>query len=97
MMWNLKYGMHSQIPLSQNDIDMDIGKDDARGLAERYLARTNTGEIAGDEVEKFYGYYTIHTLNDDGSIAGMLSVNGFTGDVWYHNWHVLFTGMTEEH
>jgi hypothetical protein len=28
--------------------------------------------------------FIIHTLNKDGSIAGMLSVNGFTGDVWYH-------------
>ena len=93
MMWNIKYGMHSQIPLSQNDITMDISEDEAVGLAERYLAKTNTG----DEVEKFYGYYTIHTLTEDGDIAGMLSVNGFTGDVWYHNWHGIFIDMTEEH
>jgi len=97
MMWNLKYGMHSQIPLSQNEIDMDIDEDEALELAERYLAKDNSGEITGDEVEKFYGYYTIHTLNKDGSIAGMLSVNGFTGDVWYHNWHGLFIDMTEGH
>ena len=97
MMWNIKYGMHSQIPLSQNDITMDISEDEAVGLAERYLAKTNTGELTGDEVEKFYGYYTIHTLTEDGDIAGMLSVNGFTGDVWYHNWHGIFIDMTEEH
>jgi hypothetical protein len=97
MMWNLKYGMHSRIPLSQDDISMDIDEDKALELAERYLTRNNTGELAGDEVEKFYGYYTIHTLNKDGSIAGMLSVNGFTGDVWYHNWHGFFVDMTEEH
>lgn len=97
MMWNQKYGMHSQIPLSQNDVTMDINENEAVKLAERYLAKTNIGELTGDEVEKFYGYYTIHTLTEDGDIAGMLSVNGFTGDVWYHNWHGLFIGMTEEH
>lgn len=97
MMWNLKYGMHSRIPLSQNDLDMSISENEAVELAERYLAKIGIGELAGDEVEKFYGYYTIHTLNEDGDIAGMLSVNGFSGDVWYHNWHGIFIDMTEEH
>jgi hypothetical protein len=97
MMWDQKYGMHSQIPISQNDIDMDITKDEATDLAERYLAKSNISETVGDEVEKFYGYYTIHTLTEDGGIAGMLSVNGYTGDVWYHRWHGIFIDMTEEH
>ena len=97
MMWNLKYGMHSQNLSSQGDIDMDISEDQAVDLAEKYLAKTNTGELAGDEVEKFYGYYTIHTLTENGDIIGMLSVNGFSGDVWYHNWHGIFIDMEEEH
>ncbi|MGM0366391.1 MAG: hypothetical protein ACQEP5_07615 [Actinomycetota bacterium] len=97
MMWNLKYGMHPQVPLSQNDIDMDISEDRAIQLAERYLAKANIGEFVGDEIEKFYGYYTIHTLTEDGDIAGMLSVNGFTGEVWYHNWHGIFIDMEEYH
>jgi hypothetical protein len=97
MMWNLKYGMHSQIPISQNDIDMDISEGEAIDIAERYLAKSSNNETIGDEVEKFYGYYTIHTLTEDGGIAGMLSVNGYTGDVWYHNWHGIFIDMTEEH
>lgn len=79
--------MHPQIPLSQNDINMDISEDEAFELAKRYLAKTNIDKIVGDEVEKFYGYYTIHTLTENGDIAGMLSVNGFNGEVWYHNWH----------
>ncbi len=97
MMWNLKYGMHSEIPLSQKDTDMDISEDEAQNLAEKYLAKINTGELAGNEVEKFYGYYTIHTLTENGDIAGMLSVNGYTGQVWYHNWHGIFIDMEEEH
>ena len=36
-------------------------------------------------------------ITEDGGIAGMLSVNGYTGDVWYHNWHGIFIDMTEEH
>jgi len=97
MMWNLKYGMHSEIPLSQKDTDMDISEDEAQNLAEKYLAKINTGELTGNEVEKFYGYYTIHTLTENGDIAGMLSVNGYTGQVWYHNWHGIFIDMEEEH
>jgi hypothetical protein len=27
----------------------------------------------------------------------MLSVNGSTGQVWYHNWHGDFVEMTGEH
>jgi hypothetical protein len=97
MIWNLKYGMHSQIPISQDNIEMYINEDEATRLAEKYLAKINSSEIIGDEVEKFYGYYTIHTITEDGNITGMLSVNGFTGDVRYHNWHGIFIDMTEEH
>jgi len=25
----------------------------------------------------------------------MLSINGYTGDVWYHNWHGDFIQMKE--
>ena len=42
-----------------------------------------------------YGYYTIHTVDKDGNILGMLSVNGFSGDVWYHSWHGVFIDMQE--
>src|SRR3989304_8414023 len=58
MMWNLKYGMHSRIPLSQSSIDMPIDEDEALDIAGKYMAKINTGESAGDEAEKFYGYYT---------------------------------------
>lgn len=95
MMWNLKYGMHSKIPLSQGKIDMPIGESEAIELAERYLAKINLNEYAVDEAEKFYGYYTIHTKTENNEIAGMLSVNGYTGQVWYHSWHGIFIDMVE--
>ena len=28
-------------------------------------------------------------------IEGVLSVNGYTGEVWYHTWHGPFIGMKE--
>lgn len=78
-------------------IDMPIGESKAIELAERYLAKINLNEYAGDEAEKFYGYYTIHTLTDGDVITGMLSVNGYNGQVWYHNWHGVFIDMIEKH
>jgi len=47
-----------------------------------------------EEADRFYGYYTLHVLNDR-QIYGMLSVNGYTGQVWYHSWHGPFLGMKE--
>lgn len=38
--------------------------------------------------------YTLHT-EKDGGITGILSVNGYSGEVWYHSWHGPFVGMQE--
>jgi hypothetical protein len=64
-------------------------------VANSYLAKISQNEFAEDEAEKFYGYYTTDTVNKDGVTVGMLSVNGFTGQVWYHNWHGTFIEMKE--
>jgi len=40
-------------------------------------------------VTTFYGYYTIEVLSN-GTTYGMLSVNGYTGQIWYHTWHGTF-------
>lgn len=47
-----------------------------------------------EDAEAFYGYYTLHVLKD-GKIYGMLSVNAYTGAVWYHNWHGAFVKILE--
>lgn len=95
MMWNLKYGMHSRLSLTKDSINMPIDENKAIELAAKYLNKVNLDEYAGDEAEKFYGYYTIHTIDQDDNTAGMLSVNGYTGQVWYHNWHGIFIEMEE--
>lgn len=91
MMWNTKYGMHSRMMgIYAADLNqMVINEDKAKQIALRYLSQSFQGNIGLEEPTRFYGYYTIdYTIN--GKIHGMLSVNGFTGDVWYHSWHGEF-------
>lgn len=97
MMWNLKYGMHNRMrnigvpwwQVAPNN-EMPISSEEAKKIAYSYLKNVYPGEdIEVEEPTKFYGYYTLdYELN--GRMHGMLSVNGFTGDVWYHSWHGEF-------
>ncbi|MCL6087408.1 MAG: hypothetical protein M1475_03265 [Actinobacteria bacterium] len=96
MMWNQKYGMmNSGFAGNQYENNMRIDEQKAIELANNYLSKVSQNEFAGDEGQKFYGYYTIDTVNSDGAVVGMLSVNGFTGQVWYHSWHGTFIEMKE--
>ena len=63
-------------------------------LAQEWLDQYLPGTSAAEKADAFFGYYTIHTLKDS-QIVGMLSVNGYTGEVWYHTWHGDFVGMKE--
>lgn len=74
---------------------MRITAGQAITLAQRWLDARMPGTMAGDEADQFYGYYTIHTMAD-GAISGMLSVSGYTGQVWYHSWHGDFIDMIGE-
>ncbi len=90
MMWNTSYGMHAGAAATAPA----VSPADAARLAQRWLDDQRHGLTAG-EPEQFPGYYTLHTLRN-GKIDGMLSVNGFTGTVWYHTWHRSFIAMSEE-
>ncbi len=59
--------------------------DQARAKAQQYLDSNFPAKTAGD-ADSYYGYYNIDVLLN-GSTYGMLSVNGYTGQVWYHTWH----------
>ncbi len=96
MMWNTKYGvMNSYEQRTRATADMPITSEEAEGLAQQMLTANLAGFTVG-EAETFYGYYTLHTLRD-GKIEGMLSVNGYSGEIWYHNWHGPFIRMKEFH
>jgi hypothetical protein len=63
-------------------------------LAQEWLDQYQPGTSAAEKADAFYGYYTIHTLKD-GQVAGMLSVNSYSGEVWYHTWHGEYITMKE--
>ena len=69
------------------------GDDVSAAEAERIASRSLQGEgLTAGEAEAFPGYYTLHALRD-GRVAGMLSVNTTSGDVWPHSWHGRFVRM----
>jgi hypothetical protein len=74
--------------------EMAASPEQAREIADAYVGRVSPGTQAG-EAERFYGYYTLHT-EKDGEVTGMLSVNGYSGEVWYHTCHGPFIAMEEE-
>lgn len=98
MMWNLRYGMSMGLAMGMwtsptVDEPMVVTPDEARDYAQAYLDRFLPGTQIDEEAEPFYGYYTLHILRD-GEIVGMLSVNGYSGQVWLHHWHGDFIDMT---
>ena len=75
---------------------MPVSPEQAIDIAQRYLDANLPGVQAAGEADPFYGYYTIHTLRDD-QVTGMLSVNGYSRQVFLHTWHGEFVAMSEGH
>ena len=95
MMWNSKYSPMSGMMDNYGGAPtaaMPVTSEQARELAQQFL-NANAPGLTMAEADTFYGYYTLHTLAN-GRIEGMLSVNGYTGAVWYHSWHGPFIGMS---
>jgi hypothetical protein len=98
MMWNTKYspvsnGMMGFYSNRGGSSTMTVSADRAAQLAQAYLD-SNFTNAKVEMATQFYGYYTFDfTVN--GKIAGMLSVNGYTGQVWYHSWHGAFIQEVE--
>jgi hypothetical protein len=95
MMWNTKYGTMSGMMWGNapSSGEMTVYEEQAEQYGQEFIDQY----LPGAKVEKpdrFYGYYTLHVVQD-GEIYGMLSVNGYTGQVWYHSWHGRFLGMKE--
>ncbi|WP_313569206.1 hypothetical protein [Acetoanaerobium noterae] len=100
MMWNEKYSMmnsnsgmmgngyrrNSQFE-SQTSNSSAISKEEAINIADIYVKDVIGDDFSvTDDGHEFYGYYTLH-INKGDETTGMLSVNSYTGDVWYHDWH----------
>jgi len=91
MMWNTKYTFEAgycnwfrAAPTTTPTITVAQAKENAQQYLDRYLPGTTIGDVT-----TFYGHSTIEIMGD-GSTYGMLSVNSYTGQVWYHNWHGAF-------
>ena len=101
MMWNAEYGMMGRGSGMMGMMggyatdEMTLSPEEAQDVAQRWLDANLPGRTV-DKADPFYGYYTLHFLND-GEIEGMLSVHGSSGNVWYHNWHGDFVSMAEGH
>ena len=100
MMWNTKYGMMSGMmggmmgtSRGTPTANMTVSAQNASRSAQEWLDLNNPGAKMEDP-DTFYGYYTID-VSKDGSTYGMLSVNGYTGSVWYHTWHGKFIETVE--
>ena len=92
MMDNSGSGNTTQIP--NVSADMSVSAEDAVQVAQSYLDTYYPGVDVSDEITAFYGYYTLD-IERDGNIIGMLSVNGFTRQVFPHTWHGEFIEMVE--
>ncbi len=97
MMWNTRYGHMGGMMDGWRGSQagpMTVTPEQAQTIAQKWLEKNLTGTSAAEQADAFYGYYTIHVMKE-GKVYGMLSVNGYSGDVWYHTWHGNFIGMEE--
>ena len=98
MMWNTEFSRMGGPMMGRGNPNapMTVSETDAVAIANRWLAAQGSSWATEDHPDRFPGYYTLHTL-DNGKITGMLSVNGYGGQVWFHDWHGAFLGMIGEH
>ena len=97
MMWNAKYspmsgGMMGGVGVTGSG-PMTVTAQQAQDIAQRWLDANRSGTNAGSP-DSFYGYYTID-FQRTGRLVGMLSVNGYTGLVWFHSWHGSFIQLKD--
>ncbi len=97
MMWNAKYsamggGMMGSFGVTGSG-PMTVTAQQAQDIAQRWLDANQAGTSAKSP-DSFYGYYTVD-FQRAGRLVGMLSVNGYTGLVWFHSWHGAFVQLKD--
>ncbi len=97
MMWNTKYSPMTRmmggawlLPSGQPTVTAE----QARAKAAEFLKANLPNTTLEDGTDNFYGYYNFDVLQA-GKTYGMLSVNAYTGAVWYHTWHGNFIAAKE--
>jgi len=89
---NMMQGWYSATPQDLT-AEMSVTPEQAVEYAQKYLDAYFSGATTEHPMQ-FYGYYTLD-FERDGKIIGMLSVNGFSGQVFLHTWHGTFIEETE--
>ena len=97
MMWNAKYspmggGMMGGFGATSSR-PMTVTAQQAQDAAQRWLDANRAGASV-KAPDSFYGFYTVD-FEKTGELVGMVSVNGYTGQVWYHSWHGIFIQMKD--
>jgi hypothetical protein len=82
------YGQSSTVPTNVSSA-MTVTPQEAIQAAQAFLDANLAGATAATDPVQFYGYYTLD-FERDGAVVGMLSVNGFSGQVFLHTWHGTF-------
>lgn len=91
MMGNYKWDGTTQTDVSA---EMTVTSEQAIEYAQKYLDKNISAAVAATNPIQFYGYYTLD-YEKDGKVAGMLSVNGYSGQVFVHTWHGTFIEEAE--
>jgi len=73
---------------------MTVTPEQAIEYAQKYLDANIAGAVAARDPMQFYGYYTLD-FEKNGKVTGMLSVNGYSGQVFLHTWHGTFIDESE--
>jgi hypothetical protein len=97
MMWNAKYSpMRGRMmggSGATSSRPMTVTAQQAQDAAQRWLDANRAGASV-KAPDSFYGFYTID-FEKAGQLVGMLSVNGYSGQVWYHSWHGTFIQLKD--
>jgi len=89
MMWNTKYspmGGMMGAPGVAATTNMPVSAATARSNAQQWLNANFAGATLESDVDTAYGYYEF-MVDTAGKPYGEIDVNGYTGQVWYENWH----------
>jgi hypothetical protein len=90
---NMMQGWNNTTPADVST-EMTVTPEQAVQYAQQYLDTNYVGAIAATDPIQFYGYYTLD-FEKDGKIIGMLSVNGYSGQIVLHTWHGTFVEEAE--
>ncbi|MBL8078182.1 MAG: hypothetical protein JNM55_09500 [Anaerolineales bacterium] len=90
---NMMSGWNNTTPTDVS-AEMTVTPEQAIAYAQQYLDANSSGATAATNPIQFYGYYTLD-FEKDGKVTGMLSINGYRGQVFLHTWHGTFIEEAE--